>query len=220
MAVPPDCTSGIFLDSGGNSGNYSSNENITYTICPDNPGEAVTVDFTFFNTENNGTTACWDGLTIYDGPDTAAATIDPPGGGTIWCWDRNDTPAVGTGDLQGMMITSSDPSGCITIVFTSDSSVTRPGWAANVTCSTLSVGEVDNPAAFTYYPNPVKNTLTLDAINTIENVTMFNILGQEVMNVNPNTINSNLDMSRLQTGTYFVKVTIANTTQTIRVIKQ
>ena len=220
VAVAPDCTSGIFLDSGGQSGSYSNNETITYTICPDSPGDVVSVDFTSFSTENNGTSACYDGLTIYDGPDNTATTIDPPGGGTIWCWDRNDVPAVGTGDLQGMTITSTDPSGCITFVFTSDGSVTRPGWVANVFCNPLSVDSFEDEAAFTYYPNPTKGSLTLNAQNTIENVTMYNMLGQEVLRATPNTVNSELNMSSLQDGAYFVKVTIANITKTIKVIKQ
>ena len=134
VAVPPSCSNGVFLDSGGRSGNYSISENITYTICPDNPGEIVSIDFSSFSTENNGASACYDGLTIYNGADNTAPTINPPGGGSIWCWDRNDTPAVGTGDLQGMTITSTDPSGCITFVFTSDGSVVRPGWEAVVSC--------------------------------------------------------------------------------------
>lgn len=86
--------------------------------------------------------------------------------------------------------------------------------------ATLSTESFDNEAAFTYYPNPVKNTLTLNAQNNIENVTMFNMLGQEVLRATPNTINSDVDMSGLANGAYFVKVTIAGTTQTIRVIKQ
>ncbi|MDC1506114.1 GEVED domain-containing protein, partial [Winogradskyella sp.] len=86
--------------------------------------------------------------------------------------------------------------------------------------ATLSTTDLENQAAFTYFPNPVKNTLTLNAQNTIENVVMYNMLGQQVLRVMPNTIDSELDMSNLQTGTYFVKVTIANVTKTIRVIKQ
>ncbi|WP_422104980.1 T9SS type A sorting domain-containing protein [Winogradskyella sp.] len=83
----------------------------------------------------------------------------------------------------------------------------------------LSVPEVEGNA-FSYYPNPVENTLTLKAQNTIETVTMYNMLGQEVLRATPNSVDSNIDMSGLQTGAYFVKVTIANTTQTVRVIKQ
>ena len=46
------------------------------------------------------------------------------------------------------------------------------------------------------------------------------MLGQEVLSATPNAVDSDLDMSSLQTGTYFVKVTIATVTKTIRVIKQ
>ncbi len=84
----------------------------------------------------------------------------------------------------------------------------------------LGVSDFETEAAFTYYPNPVKNTLSLNAQNTIEQVAMYNMLGQEVLRATPNTVDSDLDMSQLQTGTYFVKVTIANVTKTIRVMKQ
>ncbi|WP_138433619.1 T9SS type A sorting domain-containing protein [Winogradskyella algicola] len=85
---------------------------------------------------------------------------------------------------------------------------------------TLSTASFEDEAAFTYYPNPVKNTLTLNAQNTIENVAMYNMLGQEVLRATPNAVNSELDMSNLQDGAYFVKVTIADVTKTIKVIKQ
>ncbi|WP_411894829.1 choice-of-anchor J domain-containing protein [Winogradskyella sp. A2] len=86
--------------------------------------------------------------------------------------------------------------------------------------ATLSTQNLNSEAAFTYYPIPVKNTLTLNAQNNIETVRMYNMLGQEVMNAQPQTVDSELDMSRLETGTYFVQVTIANVTKTVRVIKQ
>ncbi|WP_179335548.1 T9SS-dependent choice-of-anchor J family protein [Winogradskyella costae] len=84
----------------------------------------------------------------------------------------------------------------------------------------LSTINYESEAAFTYYPNPVKNTLTLNAQNTIEQVAMYNMLGQEVLRTNPNAVDSDLDMSNMAIGAYFVKVTIANVTETIRVIKQ
>lgn len=220
VAVAPDCTNGIFLDTGGQSGNYSSSETITWTICPDNSGDAVSVNFSSFSTENDGDSACYDGLTIHNGADATAATIDPPAGGSIWCWDRDDVTPSGTGDLQGMTITSSDASGCLTFVFTSDGSVTRSGWIANVTCNTLSLDNLEQDAAFTYYPNPVENTLTLNAQNNIQNVSVYNMLGQEVVRITPNTIDTEVDMSDLQIGTYFVKVTINNATKTIKVLKK
>ncbi|MBC2845470.1 T9SS type A sorting domain-containing protein [Winogradskyella flava] len=84
----------------------------------------------------------------------------------------------------------------------------------------LGIDDVKDEAAFSYYPNPVKNTLTLSAQNTIESVTMYNMLGQEVLKATPNNLDSELDMSNLESGAYFVRVTIANITSTVRVIKQ
>ena len=72
---------------------------------------------------------------------------------------------------------------------------------------------------FEYYPNPVKNTLTFNAQNEIKNISVFNILGQQVLKVAPNALTSNLDMSSLQDGAYFVEVSINGVTETVRVIK-
>nr|WP_321224585.1 fibronectin type III domain-containing protein [uncultured Psychroserpens sp.] len=219
LAVDPDCTNGIFLDSGGVSSDYSSSETITYTICPDGADEVTSVEFTFFSTENS-TTGCFDGLTIYNGADDSAPTIDPAGGGTIWCWDRDDATPSGTGDLQGMTITSTDASGCLTFVFTSDSSVTREGWEAIVSCNQLSVDDFENPAIFTYHPNPVKNTLTLNAQEAMSKVSIVNMLGQEVLSTSPNSLDSVIDMSQLQAGVYFINVTVNSASQTVRVVKE
>ncbi|MBC8756696.1 T9SS type A sorting domain-containing protein [Kordia sp. YSTF-M3] len=218
VAVPPDCTNGIFLDSGGINGDYGFSENITYTICPDLAGDVVEVEFTAFSTENDGAATCFDGLTIHNGADATATTVDPPGGGTIWCYD-NDA-AEGTGDLLGQTITSTDASGCLTFVFTSDGDVQLDGWEAIVNCNTLSTISFGNGRAFTYFPNPVANKLTLVAGKQIENVTIYNILGAQVLTTAPNSLTKDIDTSKLTTGTYFVQVTVDGATDTIKIIKQ
>ncbi|MCH2196701.1 fibronectin type III domain-containing protein [Kordia sp.] len=208
VAVPPDCTNGIFLDSGGNSGDYSSGENITYTICPDMAGEGVQVTFNLFSTENQGT-GCYDGLTIHDGADNTAATIDPPGGGTIWCWDRNDTPAAGSGDLQGMTIIATDASGCLTFVFTSDGSVTRPGWNATVTCAPLSVESFES-RGFIHYVNTVTNTFVVNAQSPIKSIEVYNLVGQILTTSKPNATEGEANLGSVRNGVYFARVTMEN----------
>lgn len=208
VAVPPDCTNGTFLDSGGNSGNYSNSENITYTICPDMAGEVVNVEFTFFSIENNGATACWDELTIHDGADATAPTIDSPNG-PGWCWDRNDATPAGSGDLQGMTITSSDASGCLTFVFTSDTSAVRPGWAANVTCTPLSV-ESAEVRGFVHYVNTNTNSFVVNAQSTIESIEVYNLVGQTITKVSPNAAEGQAYLGSARNGVYFARVTLQN----------
>ncbi|WCO00508.1 T9SS-dependent choice-of-anchor J family protein [Psychroserpens ponticola] len=92
----------------------------------------------------------------------------------------------------------------------------------NITLSdaSLSLNTIENENAFTYFPNPVKNELTLKAQNSIQNVSVFNMLGQEVLRAKPNTLETNLNMNDLSQGAYFVQVTINNVTETVRILKQ
>jgi len=94
----------------------------------------------------------------------------------------------------------------------------------NITISaysaTLSNNDLSLKDTFKYSPNPVNNVLTLNAQNNIDDVKVYNMLGQEVMRSQPQAFDSQLDMSKLQSGAYFVQVTIGTTTQTVRIIKQ
>lgn len=72
---------------------------------------------------------------------------------------------------------------------------------------------------FQYFPNPVDGELVLIAQSNIQNIIVYNMLGQEVLVIAPNALESNVDMSGLQSGIYFVNVMINDITETIRVIK-
>ncbi|MGX1930851.1 beta strand repeat-containing protein [Flagellimonas sp. 2504JD4-2] len=130
------CT-GTFLDSGGVSGTYSNNEDITYTICPDVAGSFTRISFTSFDVENG-----FDFLYVYEGTTT---------GGTLIGQYHN-------GNLPPTTITSTDGTGCLTFRFTSDFSVTNNGWEATISCFTpgpsvtvadVAVNETAGNAVFT-----------------------------------------------------------------------
>jgi len=72
---------------------------------------------------------------------------------------------------------------------------------------------------FSYYPNPVNDILHLSSNQPIENVTVSNILGQQVK-ANLSSDKTSLDLSNLANGNYFVKITIEGVSKTIKVIKQ
>ncbi|MCE3296462.1 MAG: hypothetical protein K0R65_2176 [Crocinitomicaceae bacterium] len=101
-----------YIDSGGPTGEYSDDEYQEITICPSTPGEVAIIVFTSFDTE-----AEYDSLTIYNGNSTADMMIGSYYG----------TNSPGT-------VVSTNPNGCLTLVWSSDGSVTYPGWEAITMC--------------------------------------------------------------------------------------
>jgi flavin-binding protein dodecin len=85
---------------------------------------------------------------------------------------------------------------------------------------TLSINQFEEENTFKYFPNPVTNELHIKAQNNIQNVSVYNMLGQEVLRSAPNTITNDVNMASLQAGTYFVKITINNVTETVKVLKR
>ncbi len=73
---------------------------------------------------------------------------------------------------------------------------------------------------FTAYPNPVKDVLNIDYKTNISSVSVFNLLGQQVIEKAVNASHSQIDMSHLPNGSYLVKVTADSQVKTIKVIKQ
>ncbi|OUR91506.1 hypothetical protein A9Q87_09350, partial [Flavobacteriales bacterium 34_180_T64] len=109
------CDPDIFYDSGGDAGAYGSNENIVTTICAENAGEFIILNFTHFSTQLNT-----DILTIYDGDSTAAPLIGSYSG------------VVNPGFVQA---SDTNTSGCITLEFISNDTGTTTGFAAEIFCA-------------------------------------------------------------------------------------
>lgn len=137
------CGADAFLDSGGAGGNYSNNENVTtYVICPDTPGDVVSVTFDMVDIEvsasgSGSQDGCWDYLTLYNGDDVS----DPLMEATLCGEESGDggIPSVGASLLSvNDVFTSTDATGCLTFTFYSDGSQVEQGWSATVTCNSIS----------------------------------------------------------------------------------
>lgn len=89
-----------------------------------------------------------------------------------------------------------------------------------VTISEILGGKSFDARAFSYYPNPVKDVLTLQYSSEITSVTVYNLLGQVVLTKQPNATTAQLDMAPLSEGTYMVTVTAGDAVQTIKVVKK
>lgn len=70
------------------------------------------------------------------------------------------------------------------------------------------------------YPNPVKNTLTVEANSEIQRVSVYNILGQEVMKASPKSNTATLQTNELQKGVYMVTTEIDGKLSTSKVVKE
>ncbi len=107
-------TKAFFYDSGGKDNDYGNNENDTIIFYPENPRGKLTVDFNMLEIEPNGTDACYDLLSLYDGdPTNSANLIDD------YCNSNKPSFYAATNDK-----------GAIGFTFSSDNTVTFPGWEA------------------------------------------------------------------------------------------
>lgn len=70
------------------------------------------------------------------------------------------------------------------------------------------------------YPNPTASLFTIEANDTVESVSLFNVLGQEVLTNKFNSNSVSLDISNIQTGVYVVKVVVGGITSTSRIVKK
>jgi len=70
-----------------------------------------------------------------------------------------------------------------------------------------------------YYPNPTLDIFTINANEKIETVSIYNLLGQEVIKVSPNTTMTKINTNNLSSGSYTVKILANNKLKTIKMIK-
>ncbi|KAF2519493.1 T9SS type A sorting domain-containing protein [Flavobacterium salilacus subsp. salilacus] len=74
-------------------------------------------------------------------------------------------------------------------------------------------------AKFTHYPNPVEDVLNIEFKENITSVTIYNVLGQMVMERSTNGTNVQVNMSTLSAGTYIVRAASDNKTTSFKVVK-
>lgn len=192
----------MFTDSGGATGNYSDAENFVKTFYPDSPGQKLKLTFSSFSVE-----ADYDFMTIKNGPSASSPSF---AGATNLTGSRTLGP-----------YTSTDPTGAITVIFTSDSGYTDSGWVATFSCNTLGVSDIDKADAMLISPNPVKNNFRLDALSKIESVKVLDASGKLVKVFYSNSVSKNsYDISKLEIGNYVVLIKTETETLSKKIIKE
>lgn len=72
---------------------------------------------------------------------------------------------------------------------------------------------------FTYYPNPTSGMLSLESVNNIDSVVVFNLMGQQVISTTLGDTSGQIDLSGLSTGTYIMKVSADGQIDTFKIVK-
>jgi len=173
------CT-GTFFDSGLDTDDYDNGENYTMTFMPGTAGKMINADFISFNTESG-----YDYLKIYNGTSASASLI-----GT---YDGTNSPGS---------VTADNIDGALTFVFTSDGSVTRAGWEAEISCVesyeiTFHVTDGTNPvedAAVTFSGTTLNTDASGNAVfNVLDGVNLpYSVTKAGYYDVN-GTVNADAD---------------------------
>ena len=167
---------------------------IDFEFVPATTGDpATTFDFWFGDTPNvtEAVTGVLPDLDIIWGTTTEAGW--QPNTTYYWAIEANNVAGSTLSEVQSFTTGADDPLG-----------------VNDVTIET-----------FKAFPNPVIDILTIEGNRPIDSVEIVNQLGQSVLKVDLNSMfNNQINLSKLNTGIYFVKVKSASKTEILQVIKQ
>jgi len=158
------CDGTDFYDNGGQNANYTNSSFESTTISPLISSNKVSVTFNSFATEEG-----FDGLLIYDGPNTNAPLISSgyvsPNTGSVpdGAWT-----GTGTYSANGQTFTSTHPTGTLTFFFRSNAVTTDTGWEATIDCGTAPSCEIPDNFSATNI-NVTSVDLSWDATSSGEN---------------------------------------------------
>ncbi len=71
-----------------------------------------------------------------------------------------------------------------------------------------------------YHPNPVKNNLLISNSATIDTIEITSVLGQQMLSQKVNSLQTEINLSHLANGIYFVKITSEGVEKTVKIVKE
>ena len=186
---------------------------------------ATTEDGNPENCDITGANGVWYNF-VSAGDGTANATIVTPGGASsVTFYTAPDENAVET----DLVLVDQNSNQCVpgtsASIFTLAGQayyvfVLNNGAITDIVIDGTNLGIADNTIeGFSYYPNPTTGILNLNSVENIEHVSIYNVLGQRVMDSRVDATTTHVDISALSAGTYLMKVIVNGQTGTYRVLK-
>ena len=182
------------------------------------------IHFDFYITDTDLTGDVFNVKLVDFGGGTAEASaleININGGSTPQLvanqWVSVDVPITALGGVVANNLTRSDVAQ-IGITTAMVSNV----WYDNIYLhknTTLS-SENFNVSKVRLYPNPATNILNIESVVAIQNISVVNVLGQEVITKNVDNSSVSLDISNLQAGIYVLRTSIDGNISSTKFIKE
>ncbi|WP_445719594.1 T9SS type A sorting domain-containing protein [Flavobacterium sp.] len=139
--------------------------------------------------------------------------------GSSWTQQGADILGETNGDQFGRSLSLS-ANGSILAAGTpfNDGNGTSAGHVRVFENTTLSTSNFEN-STISFYPNPTNNIVNFSSPETIEIISLYNLLGQEVLSKEINSNEFKLDISSQPSGTYIAKINSKGKSQLIKLIK-
>lgn len=177
------------------------------------------------NCDLTGANGVWYNF-VSAGDGTAMASITTPGGASaVTFYTAPDENAVET----DLVLVPQNSNQCVPGTSASITTVAgqayyvfvlNSGAVTDIVIDGTNLGVSENSiAGFNYYPNPTTGVLNLKSVKNIERVSLYNLLGQRVVDRSLEATTSQLDISGLSSGTYLMKVTVEGQTGTYKILK-
>lgn len=180
----------LFYDTGAENNNYLNDEDYTITLYPEVQGMRVALNFLHFDIENHFYCEN-DYIEIYDGVDNSSPIIGK------WCGTNS----------PGLVYATNDE-GALTVYFHSNSTVTKPGWKAEIICdSNVGITQISGLQVL-IYPIPASSSITISSEKPIGNIEIYNSLGNLVINEIGSSTEHVIELGDTKSGIYFIKYEI------------
>ncbi|MFY0629344.1 MAG: choice-of-anchor J domain-containing protein [Flavobacteriaceae bacterium] len=230
--TPTGTTGGFTSDDFGNDTGHANGQSARinifgtltdeYLITPafNLSGSTYYLNFDIAYTEFSGTAAANFGADDY------VALLVTEDDGASWTeltrWDSGSTVS-NTGESAAEIVLSGYGADVkfAFYAFSDTSNEDNNFYIDNFRITTTTLGVEDNKIeGFSLFPTIVKQDLNYRAQSNVEEITVFNLLGQKVFFSKPNVTDSHVDLSSLKGGLYIVKVKVGGQVGTYKIIKE
>ena len=186
----------------------------TITISNQTTGTAILVSSISVQGQGGASTITTNGGTLQMGATVLPANADD----ATFTWSVANGTGAATIDANGLLTATADGTVEVTATANDASGVSD---SETITISNQSVGVGINELAFealNIYPNPTNNIVNLEVSEKLRSIKLFDLAGKVVKTFKPE--NTQLDVSNLNAGIYFLEIANAEKKAMLKLIKK